>query len=318
MPKQPDVLKVKGGQKIKIYFLIFLKICFLIFFLYFVYQKINIESVIADIKASNWQYLFLAYCVLIFGYYISCYRWRYLLLATANIDISQNQAFFQIFKGFVLSQILPSSLGGDAYRLLAISKYVTVKKGLAIIFMDRFIGLSIFFILSLFVSPFFIYLLENSMIGYLLFLCLAGFIAGTFFVLFIRRYLMKLFPSLDKYYDIFYSIFKEEYFLKILIASILCGISFVFPIYLIGCALNIPLNPFYYYLVMPLIFIGTSLPISFAGWGVREGLFMMFFSIFGIPNELSLALSVIYGFILLVAVLPFITLFFLKSEHTPT
>ncbi|CAO5682942.1 MAG: hypothetical protein HEEMFOPI_00824 [Holosporales bacterium] len=306
---------MKDHKKLKLFFLIFFKVCFFSCFLYFVYKKIDVQSVFLDIKNSDFGYIFCAIFVLWIGYYTSCYRWRYLLLATENIALPQKKAFFQIFKGLALSQVLPSSLGGDAYRMMALSKYVPVKKSLLIILMDRFIGLSMFFMFSLLASPFFIKILKESVIGYFLGFSLIGFLLGISFGLLIRPYLIKILPSLDKYYTVFYSIFKRKYFFRLLISSVVCGVFFVLPVYLIGRALGVPLSAPCYFLVMPLIFIGTSLPISFAGWGVREGLFIMFLGVFGISNEASLALSIIYGVVMLLTALPFISLFFLSDER---
>jgi hypothetical protein len=45
-------------------------------------------------------------------------------------------------------------------------------------------------------------------------------------------------------------------------------------------------------LVMPPVMLLSSLPISVAGWGVREGAMVIAFSLIDVPQEAALALSV--------------------------
>lgn len=48
-------------------------------------------------------------------------------------------------------------------------------------------------------------------------------------------------------------------------------------------------------LIMPIVFILSSLPISIAGWGIREGSIMASFLIFGISAEIYSVVSIIFG-----------------------
>lgn len=48
-------------------------------------------------------------------------------------------------------------------------------------------------------------------------------------------------------------------------------------------------------LIMPIVFILSSLPISIAGWDIREGSIMASFLIFGISAEIYSVVSIIFG-----------------------
>ncbi len=63
--------------------------------------------------------------------------------------------------------------------------------------------------------------------------------------------------------------------------------------------------PFFVYLVLvPPALLLTVLPVSLAGWGVREGALVGLFVLIGAPRATVLTCSLLYGFNNLVASLP--------------
>jgi uncharacterized membrane protein YbhN (UPF0104 family) len=56
-------------------------------------------------------------------------------------------------------------------------------------------------------------------------------------------------------------------------------------------------------LVPPVLFL-SMMPVSFAGWGVREGAMVAALSAVGVPAHQSLAMSIAYGLVNVVASLP--------------
>jgi hypothetical protein len=56
--------------------------------------------------------------------------------------------------------------------------------------------------------------------------------------------------------------------------------------------------------VVPLVFLIALIPLSFAGWGIREAGAMWIFGAVGMSKEDSVMLSVIYGVLLIIAALP--------------
>ena len=77
------------------------------------------------------------------------------------------------------------------------------------------------------------------------------------------------------------------------------GVSLVFNItlitmnYLIGLSLGAKISIWYYFLFVPITSIVTLLPISFAGLGVREGAYVLFFTQAGMARETALSLSLL-------------------------
>jgi len=56
-------------------------------------------------------------------------------------------------------------------------------------------------------------------------------------------------------------------------------------------------------------------PISIAGWGVREGIMVVGFGYLGVASEASLALSILYGLSILVVALPGGIIWMFKRSH---
>ena len=54
----------------------------------------------------------------------------------------------------------------------------------------------------------------------------------------------------------------------------------------------------------PVVFLIAMVPISVAGWGLREGAFVVAFGLFGVPAALALTVSITFGIALLLAYSP--------------
>jgi len=83
----------------------------------------------------------------------------------------------------------------------------------------------------------------------------------------------------------------------------------------IGLDINVEWSGFL--LIIPLVTLMMVVPISIAGWGVREGVMVVGFGYLGVAPEAALALSILYGLLMLVVALPGGIVWALKRNHTP-
>jgi len=67
-------------------------------------------------------------------------------------------------------------------------------------------------------------------------------------------------------------------------------------------------------MVLPIVFLVMTIPISIAGWGVREGVMVIGFGYLGIASEQVLALSILYGILTLVSTIPGIIIWFFNDH----
>jgi hypothetical protein len=77
------------------------------------------------------------------------------------------------------------------------------------------------------------------------------------------------------------------------LASLALQAIVVFYYFAIAHALRIPLPLAACFLMVPLCTLLQAVPVSFNGWGLREGLFTLYFSQIGLPRESALAFSLV-------------------------
>jgi hypothetical protein len=68
--------------------------------------------------------------------------------------------------------------------------------------------------------------------------------------------------------------------------------------------MSLSLSPAAAVFLFPPVLLLSMIPISLAGWGVREGAMVVVFSLAGLQAEASLSLSVLFGACMFVSGLP--------------
>ena len=69
-------------------------------------------------------------------------------------------------------------------------------------------------------------------------------------------------------------------------------------IYILAVDLGIAISFLASFVLFPIVIFFMLVPISIAGWGVREGAMVILLGLVGISSESALALSLLYGIIL--------------------
>ena len=67
-------------------------------------------------------------------------------------------------------------------------------------------------------------------------------------------------------------------------------------------------------IAIPPVFLLTIVPISLAGWGIREGAMVGIFMLVGADETKVLAMSILYGMLLIIASIPG-AYFWVKSKR---
>ena len=84
----------------------------------------------------------------------------------------------------------------------------------------------------------------------------------------------------------------------------------------LGWALGLRHDLMTYFAIVPLALALTVIPISIAGWGVREGALVGLFALIGADKSTVLMMSLLYGLTLIVVSLPGLYVF-LKGRQRP-
>ena len=236
--------------------------------------------------------LFVLGClVIVLNYVIGAVRWG-VLTGKGSPNFLTLLKFY--FLGAFFNNFMPSSIGGDAYKMYRLGKELgDTVKGVAATFMDRFMGVLALFCLSSF--------------GLLSFWGFKGlgvlilFVGGVLFGLWFLKFAARWHPLLEKFQRIIYS-YKDQR--GVLIKSLLLSFGVQF------CSVGAELLAFYSLGIypplgqaiffLPLINFAAFLPVSFNGLGVQDGLFIFAFAKVGIAREAALSASLVYHFMRLI------------------
>jgi glycosyltransferase 2 family protein len=101
-------------------------------------------------------------------------------------------------------------------------------------------------------------------------------------------------------------------------SAVLCvlgNLNFVMAGALLGAALGLRVDATTYLACIPLAVAVTVIPISIAGWGLREGLLVSLLSHAGIRPDAALAFSLMFGLLSAACSLPGLVLWCVRSER---
>ena len=242
------------------------------------------------------------------------------ILEIFNYQIKVLDAIKLWFVGNFFSQIMISFVGGDAMRLISLTRSgVEVKVAGRSILLDRVLGFvslqtlylgAVFFLLKrLSEGPVYWGLLILASINIIMilgFVCM-GYIPQRLIGL---NYVGKIFDFVAVSRFLFTSKIKVLY---VLLMSCIVQLLNVIAMYLIAILLGASISFFEAFIVGVPVMLFSMLPISIGGWGVRENSMIIGFNIIGISTEIALSVSIILGISLLIGSLPGAVIFWTKA-----
>ena len=202
--------------------------------------------------------------------------------------------------GTFFNQLLPSGIGGDAYRIYALSKENSTLLSTSAIIWDRILGLSC---MGLICVPMLFFITMPAPLK-IITVTVYGFLIGGIvaLALFIR------FPILQNY-KIIKTVWSTLAHGKTIfsaplsalgIASIASAFMNFSGFYLLVLALKIPLNFWESSVLFTISLLVTLIPLSISGWGLRESFLTAYLLACGLPPEKGFTLGVLQGILMLV------------------
>lgn len=250
---------------------------------------------------------------------ISAYRWQ---LIMRNLLFGQSFTFYwrSYFKGMFFNQGLPTSIGGDAIRVLDIARCGFRKRdalyGVAI---DRIAGLAALILLTLVANVFNTSLLPAQVYRLMLLLTVLGLLGIASLLVLKRLSWLDRYPQLafvkaiSDHLDL---AFAHSRFM-LLILSLLVPVFAMLGFYATGWALGLRFDLMTYFAIVPPALVLTIIPASIAGWGVREGALVGLFSLIGADKTIVLMMSLLYGITLIIVSIPGLIVFLQGRRRVP-
>jgi len=228
-------------------------------------------------------------------------RWRWFILRFMTEAMPKPALTIAIRINSVnvgLNQFLPSTIGGDFYRvLIARSLGLPLLKSMYATLADRLTALVVLVLVS---GPALVIVMISA--GNMLPFSLNIFVVTCVVVvcLFLTCWFgLRHHPVVKKTMSLVYVVFGSAraagLATQVVLTSLVIQLTTLFVMTLIARAIGIDIDLILLIGIMAASLLASRLPISIAGWGVREGLSVSLFGAFGVSAEPALAASILYG-----------------------
>lgn len=295
-------------QKFQIQWGWVIRIIITLVILFLIFRNIEFQNVKSIIARADINFLLIAVMFQLLSTLLAGFRWGKVM---STLQFGKNSNFYirSYFKGSFFNQGLPTSIGGDAIRVLDVASTGHRKRDAFIgVFIDRILGLAGLLILNLAANFFLPELLPHNlflMINLIVLTGLIGFIAFIYIhkIKALKKgrflnYILRVSHQLNRVLNNLRSILFH------LIAGLLVHLFSIINIYLIGQSVGLDYDLLTMAVIVPPVVLLTLIPISLAGWGIREGAMIGLFGLIGAASANVLSMSILYGIILIVASLP--------------
>jgi uncharacterized membrane protein YbhN (UPF0104 family) len=286
--------------------------------------RIDLGAVIGRLQAPAIDWAAAALCVMFVQLALAAWRWALIakllrtpLDAGAIIRLSAIGQFF--------NQTLPSAIGGDAVRAwMAGRRRPPMARAAAAVIVDRLVALAILTLLIAITLPLFFHRIADgtARLGVSA-IAAAGVISAV--VLwrlgdpitraFMRRRWTRLVGGVLE--DLRGVSFAGRSSAGVIALAFAVHAMVAGVVYLTAEALGMAIAPVDCLLLVPPIILFTMVPISLAGWGVREGAMVVGFGLVGVPAADALALSVAFGLVNAITGLPGGLLWLIGERRLP-
>ena len=271
--------------------------------LYFAVRGANLGLVADRLKRLDIGWLSAAIAVLGVQAVVSALRWQ-CILKRCGAAISTTQTIRLTFVAQFFNQVLPSTVGGDAARIWFVARHGTGwSKAVYSVAIDRIIGVFVLALIVVICIPESFALIANPLArAGLLTVGLSGVaVPAAFIALGCRQWQLLHRFAILRYinaaanlaYDLFTSIRRAAWIIGL---SVVIHALLIAAAWLIAKSVAVPLDPLHAVLVIPPVLLIAALPISIAGWGVRESAMVMAFAYSGLQQADGLLVSALLGF----------------------
>ena len=246
------------------------------------------------------------FIVIFFLIFVSVLKWQIFLKSLHLVN-----SFWSLYRyyiiGYFFSNFLPSNIGGDIVRLsLAAKGKDTYMASFVAVFMERFTGIiatlifvSISIPLAFWYFDYFdrLYLIVFS--SFAMFI----FITGIFFIKFdyFDRYMpeegfiKKIIAKIKEISSLIHSFKnKKRVLFTAMILSLIFNFLTIVNVYVVGFALDIQLSFIELFILVPIIILISTIPLSINAIGIAEGAYVLCLGAIGVssPEALSIALLI--------------------------
>src|SRR5580704_1556454 len=270
--------------------------------LYLALRKANFSDLASRIDVASLGWIALAIAVTFLQIFVGVLRWC-AISAECGAPLTTRQAMRYNLIGTFFNQTLPSSIGGDAVRLWLVARAGAGWRAATYsIFVDRAIGLIALAVIIVASLPWSYRLIgDPDGRAALLFVDLAALAGGAGFLILGRLN----WPWLERLWGMHHLhacsvianrvLFSRDRGPKIAVLSLLVHVLAVVIAWCVVQSIAAPVGFGQIFQLIPPVMLITMLPISIAGWGVREATMGLAFGYAGLMTNEGINVSLLFG-----------------------
>ncbi|MBF0217550.1 MAG: flippase-like domain-containing protein [Candidatus Omnitrophica bacterium] len=276
--------------------------------------KVDINKILGALWAADLGYLYFLPFLVIAGIFLQTLKW-YSLLMIQGFDSSFQRIFEITWAGNFFAAVTPGKLG-NLVKIGYLKRYTgrSLAECSTGIFTEKVIDTLIILLFALAGS-----LMSIRSAPALFFYLLASILALAVLIFYFydrKRtggklvalasafpFLKDRLPDIERATASFFSDLPKKREMLLPFAIGICSWTFIYTqFYLVGLCVGIHLDYRYFLFLLPLGTVSAALPISVNGIGTREAVLVMLFSLYGIPAEKVVVMSL--GSVLLCVYIP--------------
>jgi uncharacterized membrane protein YbhN (UPF0104 family) len=270
--------------------------------LYLALRKVNLSDLASRFDIASLGWIALAIAVVFLQIFGGALRWRE-NSAECDAPLAPMQAMRFNVIGAFFNQTLPSSIGGDAVRLWLLARSGAGWRAATYsVFVERAIGLVALAVIILVTLPWSFQLIEDPHGRLALLLIDLAALAGGFVFLALGR---LRWPWLKRWWGTHHLyacsvianrvMFSLKHGPKLVILSLLVHILAVVMAWCVVQSIAAPVSFGQMFQLVPPVMLITMMPISIAGWGVREATMGLAFGYAGLAANEGVNVSLLFG-----------------------
>jgi glycosyltransferase 2 family protein len=276
----------------------------------FALRNVDLAAVGTQLAEANFYSVAAALGLITAISVIHAERWR-VVLRRLQCDLPLGLSVKFVLIGYFFNQTLPSTVGGDAYRVWGAYRVgIDVHKATSSVIIDRATALVSLMLMIVLGLPWLLELITSPTGRWIVVILIAsGFLALTLVLglgrvprVFDRWRVGRMLLALVMHAR---AVFLDARALALATALTMAGyIIASYAVHLLARAISVDLGFGHSLLLVPLVTLITVLPISIGGWGVRENAMVVALGLIGIPVSAALSLSILYGLVVMASGVP--------------
>jgi len=272
-----------------------------IFLLYFSLRWVNVSASASRLSRFEPAWIALALGLLTAQVALLAVRWRK-IAAACGANLAFAPALQLSFIATFFNQVLPSTVGGDGARIwLLARKGAGWARATYSVLIDRIVGVFALALIVIACLPWAFELIHDPTARTVLLMIGFGTVAGAVIFVLIGTRFRQL---LDRW------TLTQHLSAASRVAATLCGSFHSIPVFAYSIAIHfvtiaaawcciktiaLPVSFPQVLFLMPPVLLVSTIPISIAGWGVRESSMIVAFAFAGLAQSDGLALSILFG-----------------------